>query len=137
MADRAGADAYFGKTLRNEHWTAHEVVKREAAIQEAASMLGRLSFSRTPPVESMDGAIYEQAFCLLTSTATDAANAIATGIRSRSIADASESYASAAEREKDPGWINGVYYCPLALSWVAAYIAPRIRTGRMAVRAWT
>lgn len=140
MANLADADAYFAKTLRNKTWLEFDAEMREIAISEASSMMDRLSFLRTPPTLNTDCATYEQAYGLLEQQSADSSDvtaAIAQGVKSRSIAGASESYASAAERDKDPGWINGVFYCPKALSWLTDYLGVPIRHGRMAVKSWT
>lgn len=138
MADLAGANAYFAKTTRNGAWVGYPVDQRTAAISEAAMMLGLLPYARQPPAINSDHATYEQAYCLLGESAASqkVAAARTSGIKSRSISDASESYASAAELEKDPGWINGVFYCPRALSWLNGYYLPggSIRTGRVVAR---
>lgn len=138
MVNLINADAYFAHTLRKKTWLSFDEEQREIALHEAGSMIGRLSFLRTPPTESIDNATYEQAYCLLDqlNDSSEVANAIARGIKSRAIDDASESYASAAERDKDPGWINGVYYCPRALSFFSEYLGTPVRHGRLAVRSW-
>lgn len=139
MADITGAAAYFAGTTRNAAWGAYDKALRQAALQEAVGMVGCLTFARRPPQLSLDQAAYEQALCLLDGrdqAGQQAARAIASGVRSRGVLDASESYASAAEREQGPGWIDGLYYCPHALMWLQAYLAPGggIRTGRVVVR---
>lgn len=139
MADLAGGDAYFADTLRNGAWHSFGADQKAAAIREAGRMIDRLPFPRRPPLVNVDNAAYEQAYCLLAQNRCggedEAAKAIAKGVKSRSVADASESYTSAAEREKDPGWIGGVYYCPQALSWLNGYIgSQRVRTGRYVMR---
>lgn len=139
MANLAGGDTYFSGTLRDDAWKAFEEAQREAAIREAGSMVNRLAFLRNPPAESIDNAAYEQAYCLLeqqSTGASEAAQAIAQGVKSRSIADSSESYTTAAERDKDPGWINGVFYCPKALSWLSGYLGTAVRRGSYQMRDW-
>jgi len=130
MADLLGADAYFAQTTRKDVWAGHPEERRAAAVSEAIMMIGRLSYARQPPTSNADNATYEQAYCLLESDdkfVRDTAAARAVGIRIQSIADASEHYFSAAELEKAPGWIHGVYYCPRALAWLDGYY---LRSGR-------
>lgn len=136
MADSKGADAYFGETTRKAEWAAFDDAARTAAVQEAAGMMGCLSFLRRPPQQALDKATYEQALCLLSMqnhAGKEAARARASGIKSRNVLDASESYATAAELESGPGWIGGLYYCPRALMWLRGYVAENgaIKTGRM------
>lgn len=140
MADVAGANAYFAQTTRDATWAAFPANQKPTAISEAAMMIGRLPYARHPPAAHCDHAAYEQAYCLLAETMNQAGQAVAAaraaGIKSRSIADAAESYASAAELGHDPGWIGGVFYCPQALAWLEGYYLPGgpVRKGRLVMR---
>ena len=94
---------------------------------------------RRPSAEHADNAAYEQALSLLIRHQvgeSDADVAIAQGIKSRSVGDASESYTSAAEREKDPGWIGGMYYCPAALSWLTGCLGHAVPRGSFLSKGW-
>ena len=123
MADIPGGDNYFADTLRNKAWLVFAENTRDIAITEAVSMIGRLVFIEEPPELNLDNAAYEQALYMLENLEkSERSEAIDQGVRSRSVADASESYVSANERERMPGWINGVFYSPLALSWIRDYL---------------
>lgn len=135
MASPAGAEQYFNETLRQDQWYDFPSLDRERAINEAVKMFGGLAFSRKPP--KLDFAIYEQAYCLLSKRAEDSgiSEKIAMGIKSWSLDDASESYATQSEITSGPGWIDGVYFCPKALSWVKDYLQTgSIKTGRLVRR---
>lgn len=133
MAGVAGADAYFQPTLRWEQWGAHSEDRRERAVHEAGAEISRLTFRPRPPAAALDGAIYEQAFCLLETPAETAqrTQAILSGLKSVSAGRQSESYQDA---DKLTGFVDGVLLCPAALAWLRPYLQTggAVRGGRLA-----
>jgi len=135
MLTTTEATLYFSGTLRIAQWEGFGEEAQATAINEAGMQIGLLPLAR-PPQRNVDNAIAEQALHLLAEQLngpSKAMEAARQGIKSRSVLNASESYASRAELQKDPGWINGVYYSPYALMWLWAYLrtSDTVKTGRM------
>lgn len=128
MSNLMGADAYFAQTMRNEKWQMLDESKRTAAIAEAGNILSHLPYRRYshPPISNMDNAVYEQAYWMLMQSEEDEERnkAVATGLVSRSVGNASESYLSSKEQKNAPGWYDGIYISPKALLWIQQYLAP-------------
>lgn len=130
MASLAGADAYFLGTLKADAWDAHENADKQAALKEAGRTLAALDLS-APRQPNLDWATYEQAYCLLETTeeTREQQRNIAMGLTAVTVDKHSESYGDASSVA---GLVDGVWICPEALRWIAAYRRPRrVRTGRL------
>ncbi|MDL2257583.1 hypothetical protein LJC42_00290 [Eubacteriales bacterium OttesenSCG-928-K08] len=125
MATLEGANAYFAGTLREESWNDHEAQK-QAALNDASSMISRLVFSSRPPTSSIDNAIYEQAYCLLEMPLEmmERQRNILSGMKSFTASKYSETLQDA---DTLSNIIGGIAFCPAALSWLSKYLAPKTK----------